>query len=145
MAAALNARYQDRIARSDGAAVASLAAKAAVDLGAVKDGWNGYGVLHGAASRVGALDLGFVPGQGGLSARQMTAYGTLDVLFLLGVDEVVDAAGVHHDWRADLIAALAKRQRPDGSWSNEKHWLETDPNLVTGYALMAVSHCKPKP
>jgi NADH-quinone oxidoreductase subunit G len=81
------------LTRGDGAAVASLAAKAAIDLGAVKDGWNGFGVLHNAASRVGALDLGFVPGQGGLNARQMAAYGTLDVLFLLGVDEVEIAQG----------------------------------------------------
>jgi NADH-quinone oxidoreductase subunit G len=73
--------------------VASLAAKAAVDLGAVKDGWNGYCVLHSAAARVGALDVGFVPGTGGLSARQMAAYGTLDVVFLLGVDEVEIAPG----------------------------------------------------
>ena len=73
--------------------MASLAAKAAIDLGAVKDGWNGYGVLHSAASRVGALDLGFVPGEGGLTARQMAASGTLDVLFLLGVDEIDIAAG----------------------------------------------------
>jgi NADH-quinone oxidoreductase subunit G len=75
-------------ARGDGAALASLAAKAAADLGAVKDGWNGYCVLHNAASRVGALDLGFVPGQGGLTARQMAAFGTLDLLFLLGADEI---------------------------------------------------------
>ncbi|MGA9007910.1 MAG: NADH-quinone oxidoreductase subunit NuoG [Xanthobacteraceae bacterium] len=74
--------------RGDGAALASLAAKAAVDLGAVKDGWIGYCVLHSAASRVGTLDLGFVPGQGGLSARQMAAFGTLDLLFLLGADEI---------------------------------------------------------
>jgi NADH-quinone oxidoreductase subunit G len=74
--------------RGDGAALASLAAKAASDLGAIKDGWNGYCVLHSAASRVGALDLGFVPGQGGLSARQMAAFGTLDLLFLLGADEI---------------------------------------------------------
>ena len=80
-------------ARGDGAAVASLAAKAAIDLGALKDGWNGYCVLHSAASRVGALDLGFVPGQGGLNARQMATYGTLDVLFLLGVDEIDIAPG----------------------------------------------------
>jgi len=80
-------------ARGDGSAIASLAAKAAVDLGAVKDGWNGYCVLHGAASRVGALDLGFVPGQGALNARQMAVYGTLDVLFLLGADEVEVAPG----------------------------------------------------
>ena len=77
----------------DGAAVASLAAKAAVDLGAVKDGWNGYCVLHSAAARVGALDVGFVPGPGGLSTRQMAAYGTLDVVFLLGVDEIKIAPG----------------------------------------------------
>ena len=81
------------LARGDGAAVAALAAKAALELGAVKEGWNGYCVLHGAASRVGALDLGFVPGQGGLTARQMAAFGTLDVVFLLGVDEIDVANG----------------------------------------------------
>src|SRR6202044_1276391 len=81
------------LTRGDGAAIASLAAKAALDLGAVKEGWNGFCVLHSAASRVGALDLGFVPGQGGLAARQMAAFGTLDVLFLLGVDEIDVAQG----------------------------------------------------
>jgi NADH-quinone oxidoreductase subunit G len=80
-------------ARGDGAALASLAAKAAVDLGAVKDGWNGYCVLQSAAARAGALDAGFVPGPGGLNARQMAAYGTLDVVFLLGADEIDIAAG----------------------------------------------------
>ena len=49
-------------ARHDGAAVLSLAAKLAVDFGAVKDGWNGFAVLHEAASRVGALDIGFGAG-----------------------------------------------------------------------------------
>jgi NADH-quinone oxidoreductase subunit G len=80
-------------ARGDGAAVASLAAKAAVELGAVKEGWNGYCVLHSAAARVGALDVEFVPGSGGLTARQMAAYGTLDLAFLLGVDEIEIAPG----------------------------------------------------
>jgi NADH-quinone oxidoreductase subunit G len=62
----------DTFARPDGAAVASLAAKAAIDLGAVKGGWNGYSVLHSEASRVGALDLGFVSSEGGgMTARQM--------------------------------------------------------------------------
>jgi NADH-quinone oxidoreductase subunit G len=99
--------------RGDGTALASLAAKAAVDLGAVKDGWNGYCVLHSAASRVGALDLGFVPGQGALSARQMAAFGTLDLLFLLGGDEIdvpqgafVIYIGTHGDRgasRADVV------------------------------------------
>jgi squalene-hopene/tetraprenyl-beta-curcumene cyclase len=63
----------------------------------------------------------------------------------LGVDVLVDAAGGKHDWRADITAALAKRQRPDGSWLNEQdRWMEGDPALVTGYALMALGHCKPR-
>jgi squalene-hopene/tetraprenyl-beta-curcumene cyclase len=66
-------------------------------------------------------------------------------LDVLGVDEVVDAQGKAHDWRAELTAAIAKRQRADGSWMNEQdHWMESDPELVTGYALMALSHCKHK-
>jgi squalene-hopene/tetraprenyl-beta-curcumene cyclase len=63
----------------------------------------------------------------------------------LGEDTFTDAKGVKHDWRADLIQALAKRQRPDGSWVNETdRWMEGDPNLVTGYALIALSYTQPK-
>ena len=80
-------------ARKDGAAVASLAAKAAIELGAVRDGWNGFSVLHNAASRAGALDLNFVPGEGGLTALQMAQAGALDIVFLLGVDEIDIAPG----------------------------------------------------
>src|SRR5262245_12545909 len=57
------------LARSDGRAIAALAAQAAVASGA--EDWNGYCVLHTAASRVGALDVGFVPGEGGRTAAQM--------------------------------------------------------------------------
>lgn len=65
-------------------------------------------------------------------------------LSALGMDQLVDAKGAKHDWRHELLEALAKRQKPDGSWINTNHWLEADPNLVTGYALMALSYCKPK-
>jgi squalene-hopene/tetraprenyl-beta-curcumene cyclase len=77
----------------------------------------------------------------GLYYYYHTMAKTLDTL---GLDYVVDAHGKKHDWRADITAALAKRQRPDGSWVNENHWMEADPNLVTGYALMALSYCRPK-
>jgi len=100
-------------ARHDGAAVLGLAAKLASGLGAIKDGWNGFAVLHDTASRVGALDIGFAPSSGGLSAAQMTTFGTLDVLFLLGADEIkvpdgtfVVYIGTHGDkgaHRADVI------------------------------------------
>src|SRR5688572_14704030 len=57
---------QGALARPDGQAILSMVAKAALATGAIKDGWNGFGVLHTAASAVGGLDIGFVPGQGGL-------------------------------------------------------------------------------
>ncbi len=75
-------------ARHDGSAVLALAAKLALGVGAVKDGWNGFAILHDTASRVGALDIGFAAGAGGLTTAQMTTFGTLDVLFLLGADEI---------------------------------------------------------
>ncbi|MGE5157652.1 MAG: NADH-quinone oxidoreductase subunit NuoG [Gemmatimonas sp.] len=100
-------------ARHDGAAVLSVAAKIATNIGALKDDWNGFAVLHDTASRAGALDIGFVPGTGGLNAAQMTTFGTLDVLFLLGADEIkvpdgtfVVYIGTHGDrgaHRADVI------------------------------------------
>jgi NADH-quinone oxidoreductase subunit G len=79
-------------ARKDGGALGSLAAKAARDLGFVKEGWNGFSVLHTAASRVGALDLGLTPGSGGKTAAEM-AQGDVDLLILLGADEIEVAPG----------------------------------------------------
>jgi squalene-hopene/tetraprenyl-beta-curcumene cyclase len=62
-----------------------------------------------------------------------------------GADRFEDAKGVKHDWRRELAAELAARQRPNGSWVNDgsasARWLEADPNLVTGYALLALSYC----
>jgi NADH-quinone oxidoreductase subunit G len=114
--------------RPDGAAVASLAAKLANDLGALKDDWNGFAVLHTAASRVGGLDIGFVPGEGGLKAAEMAVYGTLDVLFLLGADEIdiADGAfvvyiGTHGDrgaHRADVILPAAAYTEKSGIYVN---------------------------
>jgi NADH-quinone oxidoreductase subunit G len=115
-------------ARHDGAAVLAAAAKLALDFGAVKDGWNGFAVLHDAASRVGALDVGFAAGAGGLSAAQMTTFGTLDVLFLLGADDIkvpdgtfVVYIGTHGDrgaHRADVILPGAAYTEKSGIYVN---------------------------
>jgi NADH-quinone oxidoreductase subunit G len=114
--------------RHDGAAVLALAAKLAMDFGAIKDGWNGFGVLHSAASTVGALDIGFAPGAGGLNAAQMTTFGTLDVLFSLGADEIkapdgtfVAYIGAHGDrgaHRADVILPGAAYTEKSGIYVN---------------------------
>lgn len=59
-------------------------------------------------------------------------------------DVLVDDQGQVHNWRAELVTELAKRQQPDGSWTNENaRWLEGDANLVSGYALLALAYCKP--
>lgn len=61
-------------------------------------------------------------------------------LALLDIETFVDAEGEKHDWRADLVAEIVARQRPDGSWSNNvNRWLEGDPRLVTAYVLLALA------
>jgi hypothetical protein len=62
-----------------------------------------------------------------------------------GLDAIVDDHGASHDWRGELAAELARRQGPDGSWTNaNRQWFENDPNLATSFALIALSYCKPK-
>ncbi len=66
-------------------------------------------------------------------------------LAALGQPKLVDSEGKEHDWRADLVAALAKRQEPSGAWVNkEDRFMEGDPNIVTSYALLALAAARPK-
>jgi NADH-quinone oxidoreductase subunit G len=119
---------QGALARPDGASILAMAAKAAVSVGAIKDGWNGFSVLHTAASRVGGLDIGFAPAAGGLSATQMTKAGALDLVFLLGADEIEIASGAftvyigtHGDagaHRADVILPGAAYTEKSGIYVN---------------------------
>ena len=79
-------------ARPDGVGVLSAAARAASLASESREpGWNAFNVLHAAASRVAGLDVGFVPGTGGLDVAAMlvaSAGGALDILYLLGADEI---------------------------------------------------------
>ena len=117
------------LARDDGAAILALAGQAASAFGVIAEGWNGFNVLHGAASRVGGLDLGFIPKDGGVDAKAMTAKGALDVLVLMGADEVDLSAtdafvvymGSHGDvgaHRADVILPGAAYTEKSGTWVN---------------------------
>src|SRR4051812_10093350 len=119
---------QGALARPDGAAILAMAAKAAVSVGAIRDGWNGFSVLHTVASRVGGLDVGFVPSLSGLSAAKMAQPDAFDVLFLLGADEVEIAPGAftvyigtHGDQgahRADVILPSAAYTEKSGLYVN---------------------------
>jgi NADH-quinone oxidoreductase subunit G len=85
-------------------------------------------VLHTAAARVAALDLGFVPGEGGLDVRAMTQTGALDVIYNLGADEIdiapgafVIYQGTHGDrgaHRADVILPGAAYSEKSGTYVN---------------------------
>jgi NADH-quinone oxidoreductase subunit G len=128
------------LARGDGAAILKLAAKIASDTGmigpagsAAEGGWNGFNVLHTAASRVAALDLGFVPGEGGRDVAAIVdgaQKGEIDFIYLLGADEFdvghlgrafVVYQGSHGDagaHNADVVLPGAAYTEKDGLYAN---------------------------
>jgi len=128
------------ITRKDGAAVLRLAAKIAADTGMIgpagthaEGGWNGFNILHTAASRVAALDLGFLPVGGARDVAKIVdgaQKGEIDFIYLLGADEFDLAhlgrafvvyqgshgdAGAHH---ADVILPGAAYTEKDGLYVN---------------------------
>jgi len=107
----------------DGPAVLNALGKLAAKVGVVRDGWNGFNVLHTAAARVGGLDMGFVPGAGGLSAHEMVQRGALDVLFLLGADEIETGASkafkVYLGSHGDRGAHAADVILPGAAWTEK--------------------------
>jgi NADH-quinone oxidoreductase subunit G len=124
---------QGAVARRDGARVLAAARSLAESGGLVRADWNGFNVLHHAAARVGALDLGFVPEPGGRDLPGILAgckSGDLEVLYLLGTDEIDTGAlgsafviyqGHHGDrgaQRADVVLPGAAYTEKDGTYVN---------------------------
>jgi NADH-quinone oxidoreductase subunit G len=124
---------QGALVRPDGAQVLAMARAIAESHGMVREGWNGFNVLHRAAARVGALDLGFVPGAGGRDVAGIIEgcrTGQIEVLYLLGADEIdtsdlgsafVVYQGHHGDRgaaRADVILPGAAYTEKDGIYVN---------------------------
>ena len=113
----------------DGAAVLALAAALVRDLGMIKpaEGWNGFNILHNAAARVGGLDLGFVPQQGGhdiAGMMQAAQDGKMDLLYLLGADEfdmsqTGDAFIVYQGSHGDRGARLADVILPGAAFTEK--------------------------
>jgi NADH-quinone oxidoreductase subunit G len=75
------------LARSDGAALHRTVRELAEHFNAIREDWNGFNVLQLAASRVGGIDLGFLPQTGGAGTRKILS-GGMDVIWLLGADEI---------------------------------------------------------
>jgi NADH-quinone oxidoreductase subunit G len=121
---------QGALARPDGGAILAAAWRLAAQVGALSQDWHGFNVLHTAAGRVGALDLGFVPGPNGKSADDMLG-GGVDLLWLLGADGFDPARltagafvvyqGHHGDagaQRADVILPGAAYTEKSGTYVN---------------------------
>jgi NADH-quinone oxidoreductase subunit G len=121
------------LAREDGAAVLAMAYELAGKLNAVRDDWNGFAVLHTAAARVGGLDLGLVPGEGGRDVAGILEgcqKKEIEAVFLLAADEIdttklgkafVIYQGHHGDagaHRADVILPGAAYTEKPGIYVN---------------------------
>ena len=120
------------LARADGEQILRACGALADKFGMVSADWNGFNVLHTAAARVAGLDMGFLPGEGGLSTveiAQAAKQGAVNTVYLLGADELgadfgdafVIYQGSHGDagaHRADLILPGAAYTEKDGLYTN---------------------------
>ena len=121
------------LAREDGAAVLATVAGLVESCNLIREDWNGFNVLHTAAARVGGLDLGFVPGEGGRDTQGIldgAQSGEIDLVYLLAADEIdmsklgnafVVYQGHHGDagaHRADVILPGAAYTEKNGTYVN---------------------------
>ncbi len=122
--------------KTPGAHAASLALVGTFNL--VRDGWNGYNVLHTAAARTGGLMLGYAH-QGGMAALAEKAP---KVVFLLGADEgdhIVTMPGfkVYVGHHGDRGAASADVILPGAAYT-EKHGIYVNLEGRVQYSEKAV-------
>jgi NADH-quinone oxidoreductase subunit G len=116
-----------------GAAVLAACRTIADTFGMIREGWNGFNVLHTAAARVGGLDLGFLPQPGGRDVAGILAgaeAGEIGFVWLLGADEIdtgrlgrafVVYQGHHGDrgaHRADVVLPGAAYTEKNGTYVN---------------------------
>ncbi|HET9146990.1 MAG TPA: NADH-quinone oxidoreductase subunit NuoG [Acetobacteraceae bacterium] len=133
---------QSALARPDGAAVLGAAWEIARKFGMIGPEWHGFNVLHNAASRVGALDMGFLPQAGGKSMARMMD-GGVDILFLLGADEFDmerigrDTFVIYQGHHGDRGAARADVILPGATYA-EKHGLYVNTEGRVQKALRAL-------
>ena len=74
-------------------------------------------------------------GESGLYYYYLTLARALDAY---DVPRFEVAGGREVDWRLALIDKLAEVQNEDGSWVGEARWRESDPTMVTAYAVIAL-------
>ncbi|PIR33787.1 MAG: NADH-quinone oxidoreductase subunit G [Alphaproteobacteria bacterium CG11_big_fil_rev_8_21_14_0_20_44_7] len=117
------------LTHKDSLTIQQSAQKLAEKYGLIANGWDGYNVIHTAASRVAGLDLGFVPPDNASGVKEIEA-GKLSVVYLLAADEIdtsklknkfVIYQGHHGDAGAevaDIILPGAAYTEKDGIYLN---------------------------
>jgi NADH-quinone oxidoreductase subunit G len=130
---------QGALTRPDGMAVLAAAWKLAASIGALTAEWHGFNVLHTAAARVGALDLGFLPGPDGKTMDAMLG-GGVDLLWLLAADEFDTGrigAGtfvVYQGHHGDRGAARADVILPGSAYTEKSGtYVNTEGRVQRGY------------
>ena len=123
------------VARPDGAAVLALAHALAERAGLVREGWNGFNLLHTAAARVGGLELGLLPGPGGRDVAGVLAgieAGAIELVLSIGVEEIdpkrlEKAFVVHLGTHGDRTAPIASAILPGAAWTEKNAtWVNTE-------------------
>ncbi len=115
------------LARADGEAILATAKQIATACNVVREGWNGFNMLHYAAARVGALDVGFVPQAGGRDMAGIIdaiAEKAIQCVYLLGVDEIDmsyfgDAFVVYQGHHGDIGAHRADVVLPGAAYTEK--------------------------
>jgi len=75
---------------ADGAEIINLCKLIAEKYNLIQEDWNGFNIIHTAAARVGALDIGFVPQNKDTDLKQIldkAEAGEIKLVYLLGADE----------------------------------------------------------
>lgn len=115
------------VARDDGAQILATARTVAESSGMIKDDWNGFNLLHRVASRVGGLDIGFLPGENGRDVANILAgaeKGDVQVVYLLDADEIdtsklKDAFVIYQGHHGDAGAKVADVILPGAAYTEK--------------------------
>ena len=127
------------LARADGAAVLASAWRLAAEAGMLKPDWHGFNLLHQFGGQVGALELGFLPGQGGKDLSAMLS-GGVDALWLLNADGFDPARipantfVIYQGHHGDAMAARADVLLPGAAYTEkDATWVNTEGRAQRGY------------
>ena len=116
---------QGAFIREDGLDVHGLVRDTAESLGVIQEGWNGFNVLHTAASRMAALEMEF-------SRNKSFDVSDVGLIYLLGVDNMETLENINHQsfviyqghhgdagaHRADIVFPGAAYTEKDGIYMN---------------------------